>query len=245
MTLDVSRYLDADIPPPLLSSPSSQKKKKAAAEEPTAIVPAAAAAPAANETSVATSKDADQLAKAKEEFKGTDDEQKAATKLQAMQRGKNDRAEVEKKKKVVASKDETAAAAAAETFTGTDDEQAAAAKMQALQRGNQERKAVEAAKAEGDGTTGCLAGALVAPEAEAVDYAQAIQVCRRVSPCTLHPYRRTRSSYALIFSSSNPRVNPSLTLFVRSPLPVPFNLLCFSRNSCPPRSRSPTKKPRR
>ena len=129
-------------------------------------MPEEASAAGANDTPC-PSKDEGALQQAAEEIPDNDATNAAATKLQAVQRGKQDRAEVAKKKNVVASKDEAAGAKAAEDFPASDETNAAATKLQAAQRGKQDRAAVEAAKAEHGTEGGALAGKCAGADAEA------------------------------------------------------------------------------
>ena len=80
--------------------PAPAEAEQAPAEEPSATAESPAEeqlaerAVAASSTAECPSKDADALAKAETDFAGTDDEHAAATKLQAIQRGKQGRTEV-------------------------------------------------------------------------------------------------------------------------------------------------------
>ena len=117
----------------------------------------AAAAPAAKTSA------ADEAAAAAAEFTGTDDENAAALKIQAMQRGKADRARVGALK---AQKQEAAAAAAAAAVAAeaeaeaaalpdlsamTAEEQASVLKIQSAARGKAARKKVAAMRGQGGG----------------------------------------------------------------------------------------------
>jgi hypothetical protein len=112
-------------------------------------------------------------------FEGTDEEIAAATKLQAIQRGRAARADVRKLKDerdaaasaaietataVAEAEAEAASARDAERaledeFEGTEDEQAAATKLQAIQRGRLARARVAELKAEHLATVARVAGA--------------------------------------------------------------------------------------
>ena len=115
------------------------------------------------------------------EFTGTDDEQAAATKLQAMQRGRKARAKVAelKAKQAAAEAERAAAAAEAETmeaekaaaeFVGTPEEQAAATKVQAIQRGRVARAKLAAEKAAADAKLAELDAAIAAANVEEVNF---------------------------------------------------------------------------
>ena len=102
-------------------------------------------------------KDPTALKAAADTFPGTPAENQAATKLQAVQRGRTGRRRAAKKKKQKAlalgppglaqSRDPTAMQAAAATFPGTPAENTAATKLQAVQRGRQCRKTAAIADA--------------------------------------------------------------------------------------------------
>ena len=101
---------------------------------------------------------ADEAAAAAQEFTGTDEENKAATKLQAVKRGADGRKQVQDKKENAAAtkvqavqrgkqdrkrvQDKKDANAAAKEFPGTDAENSAATRLQAVQRGKQDRAKV-------------------------------------------------------------------------------------------------------
>ena len=114
-----------------------------------------AAASAANETATAVAEAEAEAASARDaertledEFEGTEDEQVAATKLQALQRGRLARARVaELKAEHLAAVARVAGAEAAIEFAGTEDEHIAATKVQAIQRGRVARAHLAAEKA--------------------------------------------------------------------------------------------------